>query len=90
MLIDFLMNGVLYYLWKALEYTLLSPLALIGLLVDSLRIILVKIKRRLLSDDDLVLRNDMMMPSKEFIVAIRLCGVLVDLAKEPSNDEADS
>ena len=43
-----------------------------------------------ISDDDLVLRNDMMMPSKEFIVAIRLCGVLVDLAKEPSNDEADS
>lgn len=36
LIIDVIVNGVLYYLWKAIEFTLLSPIALIGLVLDSL------------------------------------------------------
>ena len=46
-LIDILINGVLYYTIKILEFILLSPIALIGLFVEYSRSGFVKVNRRL-------------------------------------------
>lgn len=44
--IDFLINGFFYYIWKGLEFILLSPIAFIGLFFEFLRKFALFIKRK--------------------------------------------
>jgi len=41
------MNFVLYYMFRCLEFALLSPIALIGLMLEFLRSMCVKVKRKI-------------------------------------------
>ena len=45
-LIDILLHGILYYAFKILEFVLLSPIAIIGLIIEYSRCLFVKLKRK--------------------------------------------
>ena len=47
-LIDILLHGILYYSFMILEFVLLSPIAIIGLIIEYSRSLLVKLKRKFL------------------------------------------
>lgn len=47
-LIDIVLNGFFYYTFKILEFILLSPIAIIGVVIEYSRILFIKSKRKLM------------------------------------------
>jgi len=97
-----LVNFVLYYLLRGLELALLSPIALIGLLLEILRSLCVKAKRKfkrqnsdpalfsdLLSDtSDL---DDIARNKEPYLVAIRLTDLVIRvISSQDSFSDASS
>jgi hypothetical protein len=93
--IDVLVNGVLYYIWKVIEFVLLSPLALIGLLIEFFRSCFLRLKRKIVVEPPRKARSnfleslqeDLTLPKKDLIIAIRLLGLLVDLKSVPQGED---
>lgn len=71
-LIDIVLNGFFYYTLKILEFILLSPIAIIGLVIEYSRALFVKSKRRLMmrkhkeNKSSPKSRKEMSSPSKLF------------------------
>lgn len=78
LVIDILLNGVLYYLWRALEVTVLTPLAMAGLALAYVSALFHKLFHLKRAE----MKRDIFEPRQDLIVAIRLSGVLVDLTVE--------